>query len=97
MKTCTCGCDHNHYPEDHCVFDIWAPDRHTKINNVAFSAYSFRQQQIEDLIAILIITDNPNDFETQCEAFEAIGLDSDSLSFAETAYIETEIAKRWYR
>ena len=38
----------NHPPHAHCEFDIWAPDRHSSINNLAFSAYAFHQQQIEE-------------------------------------------------
>lgn len=79
----------------HCRFQIWAPDHHCSMNNLAFSAYAFRQQQIEDVIAALAnIDDDPNDFLVQQAAFLAAGIDSDSLSDDEITYMEREVSRR---
>lgn len=74
---------------------ILAPNARTPINNTAFTFYAMRQQQIEDVINLLVITDNPNDFETQREVYEAVGINSDSFTSDEIKYIEYQITKRW--
>ena len=56
-----------------------------------------RISRIERVISLLVATDDPNDFETQCIVYEAVGIDSNSFSRDEIAYIENEISKRWYR
>ena len=91
-------CDHrdlNQPPHAHCAFDIWAPDRHSSINNLAFSAYAFHQQQIEDFIDALAATSDPNDYSNQCAAAQCAGLDLDTLTPDEIEYIEKETAKRY--
>lgn len=55
-----------------------------------------RISRIERLISLLVITDNPNDFATQCEVYEIVGIDSDTFTIDEIAYIEMEIARRWH-
>ena len=55
-----------------------------------------RISRIERLISLLVITDNPNDFATQCEVYKIVGIDSDTFTTDEIAYIEMEIARRWH-
>ena len=89
-------CGHPHGAiHAHCTFDIWASDRHTSINNLAFSAYSYHQQQIEDFINALAATSDPNDYSNQCAAAQCAGLDPNSLTSDEIEYIEREVAKRY--
>ena len=85
------GTMHN---ENLCPFDIWAPDRRTSINNKAFSAYAFRQQQIEDLVDALAAADDPNDYATQLSIYRALDFDSDTLTTDEVNYIEREVSRR---
>lgn len=87
--------DLNHPPHAHCTFDIWAPDRHSSINNLAFSAYAYHQQQIEDFITVLASQDDPNDGDIQTQAAQYVGLDPNSLTSDEIEYIEREVAKRY--
>lgn len=87
--------DLNHPPHAHCTFDIWAPDRHSSINNLAFSAYTYHQQQIEDFITVLANQDNPNDGDIQMQAAQYVGLDPNSLTSDEIEYIEREVANRY--
>ena len=91
-------CDHkelNHPPHAHCTFETWAPDRHSSINNLAFSAYAFHQQQIEDFINALAATSDPNDYSNQCAAAQCAGLDPNTLTSDEIENIEREVAKRY--
>lgn len=85
----------NHPPHSHCTFDVWAPDRHSSINNLAFSAYAYHQQAIEDFIEALAATDDPNDGAIQSMVASQVGLDPSSLNSDEINYIESEVAKRW--
>lgn len=87
--------DLNHPPHSHCTFDIWAPDRHSSINNLAFSAYAFHQQQIEDFINALAATSDPNDYSNQYAAAQCAGLNLNTLTSDEIEYIEREVAKRY--
>ena len=76
-------------------FDIWAPDCRCPVNNTAFSAYAFREQQLMDIIQQLsTIDDDPNDFLVQQKIFSEIGIDSDSLTNQEIMYIEREVSRR---
>lgn len=65
------------------------------MEQTAFNAYAYRQQQIEDFINALAATADPNDYSNQCAAALCANLNMDSLTFAETDYIELEVAKRW--
>lgn len=80
--------------ENLCPLDIWAPDRRTSINNKAFSAYAFHQQEIEDLIDALAAVDNPNDYTMQLSIYKALDFDSDTLTTDEIKYIEREVSRR---
>ena len=55
-----------------------------------------RISRIERLISLLVLTDNPNDFATQCEVYEIVGIDSNTFTTDEIKYIEMEIARRWH-
>ena len=85
----------NQPPHSHCTFETWAPDRHSFINNLAFSAYAFHQQQIEDFINTLAATSDPNDYSNQCAVSQYTGLDLDTLTYDEIEYIERETARRY--
>ena len=87
--------DLNHPPHSHCTFDIWTPDRHSSVNNLAFSAYAYHQQQIEDFIDVLAASDDPNDSDAQYAAARCVGLDPSSLTSDEVEYIEREVANRF--
>ena len=65
------------------------------ICNTAFSAYAYRQQQIEDFINALASTNNPNDYGNQSTAALVSNLNISSLTSDEVQYIESEVAKRW--
>lgn len=73
--------------ENHCPFDLWAPDRHTKVNNVAFSAYAKHQQELEDIIDFIVQT-----IEAQkCDFSLSLW---DELSESDVEYIEKEVYRR---
>lgn len=95
MNRYCCNPNHNHAPGDHRSTDIWAPDRHSSINNTAFSAYAFHSQQIEDLINMLAAAADPNDEGTQLAACRQVGLSLDDCTTDEIDYVEKEIARRW--
>lgn len=87
-------CGDNPCARSDCSYDLWAPDHRNKVINVAFSAYAFHQQQIEDFINALAETNDPNDFDNQSAAALAANLNIDSLTVQERNYIESEVAKR---
>ena len=37
-----------------------------------------------------------NDFATQCDIYDEVGIDSDTFTDQEVEYIESEVAKRVY-
>lgn len=87
--------DLNHPPHSHCTFDIWAPDRHSSINNLAFSAYAYHQTCINDYIERLAVADDPNDSVTQTNLLYAAGLSPDVLTSDDIEYIEKEVSERY--
>ena len=89
-------CGNNPCIRPDCSYDLWAPDHRNKTVNVAFSAYAFHQQQIEDFIDSLAATSDPNDYSNQCAAAQCTGLDLDTLTSDEIEYIERETAKRYF-
>ena len=92
------ACGHgelNHPPHSHCTFDVWAPDRHSSVNNLAFSAYAKHTQEIEDFIELLANSGDPNDGEVQLVVAQYVGLDHTSLTTDEIEYIEREVSKRY--
>ena len=62
---------------------------------LAFNAYAFHQQKIEDFISALAATFDPNDYEIQREVARECGVRIDDFSDDEIEYIEKEVAKRW--
>ncbi len=88
-------CDHPHGAfHAHCTTQVWAPDRHTSVNNLAFSAYAFSQQRIEDFINALAAADDPNDGATQTDLLYGVGLNPSDLTSDDIEYIEREVSKR---
>ena len=75
--------------------NLFAPDCRCDMNNTAFSAYAYHQQQIEDFIDALAASPDPNDWTCQCAAAGAANLDPSTLTSDEREYIEREVAKRW--
>ena len=90
-------CGHPHPQGSHCQFDLWAPDKHSSINNLAFSAYAFHQEQIEAVIKILAAVDDPNDGSAQWEAFNQVGLHPNDLTLDEVNYIERKIEELYVK
>ena len=82
------------HDENHCPFDLWAPDKHEKVRNVAFSVYAFTTELIEDFIDALAAVDDPNDEWEQRRIAMSLGINIDRLSDSEIKYIEEEVAMR---
>ncbi len=76
-------------------FDIWAPDCRCDMNNTAFSAYAYHEQQIEDFIEALAASPDPNDGAAQVRIAASIGISPNSLTSDELRYIEREVEKRY--
>ena len=76
-------------------FDIWAPDCRCDMNNTAFSAYAYHEQQIEDFIEALAASPDPNDGTAQVRIAASIGISPNSFTPDELRYIEREVEKRY--
>lgn len=76
-------------------FGISGPGCQCSMEHLAFNAYAFHQQQIEDFINALAATSDPNDYSNQCAAAQCAGLDPNTLTSDEIEYIEREVAKRY--
>ncbi len=76
-----------YHDESHCPFDLWAPDRHTKINNVAFSCYAKHSQETEDIINEIVSA------AARGETNITIDLD-DCFSESDIEYIKEEVYRR---
>lgn len=76
------------------MFNLFSPCYRGEVENAAFSAYAYHQQQIEDFIDALSAVPDPNDYRCQIEAVIASGLDYESLTSDDIKYIEREVAKR---
>ena len=87
-------CDPRTRNGDHCNYSIWAPDRHTSINNTAFSAYAYHTTKIEELIDRLAAENDPNDPWVQNQICCELGIHLNHLTDSEISYIEEEVAKR---
>ena len=88
-------CDHhNHEIHSHCEFGLFAPDRHTSINNLAFSAYAYHQSAIDDYVNLLAAADDPNDSYMQTSLLYQVGLSPDALTSDDIEYIEREVTKK---
>ena len=76
-------------------FGISGPGCQCSMERLAFNAYAFHQQQIEDFINALAATSDPNDYFNQYAVAQCVGLDLDTLTSDEIKYIEREVAKRY--
>lgn len=84
-----CNCD------DRCNTAIWAPSQTPHfVEDRAFSCYTMRQQQIDEVVNLLAATEDPNDFETQCRIYDEVGIDSDTFTENEIQFIIREVARR---
>ena len=75
-------------------FGITSPGCQCPMEQTAFNAYAYRQQQIEDFIDVLATSDDPNDYHNQRAASMCVGLSLNSLTSDEVEYVEREVAKR---
>ena len=55
---------------------------------------STRRGKINKVIKLLAQSADPNDFATQCAAYNAARIDSDTFTDSEINYIEREVARR---
>ena len=76
------------------MIGITPPGCQCSMEHLAFNAYAYHQQEIEDFINYLADSDDPNDFYVQQAAARAAHLDINSLTSSEIDYIEREVAKR---
>ena len=74
---------------------ISSPGCQCPMEHLAFNAYAYHQQQIEDFIDALAAADDPNDMDEQFYAALAANLDTSSITDQEREYIESEVAKRY--
>lgn len=85
-----------------CPFEIWAPDHRSHVVNTAFSCFAMesegdlptRRGKIEKVIKILAVAANPDDFATQCAAYNEADIDSDTFTDTEIEYIITEVRRK---
>ena len=75
-------------------YGITPPGCQCPMEQTAFNAYAYRQQQIENFVSYLARTNDPNDFGNQSTAALAANLNLGSLTRQEREYIESEVAKR---
>ena len=55
-----------------------------------------RMGQLNGIVKRMRAADDPNDFAVQKAAYDAVGLDSDTLTDEEINYIVTKVAERWH-
>ena len=77
------------------MIGITPPGCQCSMEHLAFNAYAYHQQEIENFINYLANAGDPNDFYAQRAAAQAANLDMNSLTSNEIEYIEREVAKRW--
>lgn len=76
------------------MIGITPPGCQCSMEHLAFNAYAYHQQEIENFINYLANAGDPNDFYAQRAAAQAANLDMNSLTSSEIDYIEREVAKR---
>lgn len=76
------------------MIGITPPWYQNPVEQTAFNAYAYRQQQIDNFINYLARTNDPNDFGNKSTAALAANLNLGSLTRQEREYIESEVAKR---
>lgn len=78
---------------------LYAPFIRNAIENQAFTCYALdcmRKEKINKVIELMVAA-GPimcNDFATQCEIYNQVGIDSDTFTDEEVEYIVGEVAKR---
>lgn len=79
--------------------------RESQIEREAFNLYAMecegllptRQGKINQVIKLMVAAGPMcNDFATQCDIYDEVGIDSDTFTDQEVEYIESEVAKRVY-
>ena len=98
------GCGVDKSGIDRCGATIWALSTHGHfVEDRAFSLYamecegdiSTRQGKINQVIKLMVAAGPMcNDFATQCDIYDEVGIDSDTFTDQEVQYIESEVAKR---
>lgn len=68
--------------------------RDCPIETVAWNLNIMREQLIKDLIDALAAEPNWEDFDVQCQCYDRVGIDSDTLTPAEEEYIVHEVMSR---
>lgn len=77
--------------------------RGSAIETTAFNLYALecegetdtRQGKINKVIKLMVAAGPMcNDFATQCDIYDEVGIDSDTFTDQEVEYIESEVAKR---
>lgn len=88
----------DHRYAEHCLLC----DEHFH-ENEAFTMYAMecegdmltRQGKINKVIKLMVAAGPMcNDFATQCDIYDEVGIDSDTFTDQEVEYIESEVAKR---
>ena len=89
---------------DRCGATIWSPSTNGHfVEDRAFSLYAMgcegdtttRQGKINKVIKLMVAAGPMcNDFATQCDIYDEVGIDSDTFTDQEVQYIEREVAKR---
>lgn len=87
-----------------CGATLWAPSAKPHfVEDRAFSLYAMecegdiptRQGKINKVIKLMVAAGPMcNDFATQCDIYDEVGIDSDTFTDQEVQYIESEVAKR---
>ena len=87
-----------------CGAPVWAPSSEPHfVEDRAFSLYAMecegdlptRQGKINQVIKLMAAAGPMcNDFATQCDIYDEVGIDSDTFTDQEVQYIEREVAKR---
>ena len=79
--------------------------RESQVERESFNLYAMecegllptRQGKINQVIKLMVAAGPMcNDFATQCDIYDKVGIDSDTLTDQEIQYIESEVAKRVY-
>ena len=76
-----------YHDENHCFFDLWAPDRHTKVNNVAFSSYVVHEQEKADIVEAILFRAAEGDYNFNIDV-------NDDFSDEDLEEIKTEVLCR---
>lgn len=99
-----CRHDEEQFGADRCGATIFSPSLNPHfVEDRAFSLYAMehegdiptRQGKINKVIKLMVAAGPMcNDFATQCDIYDEVGIDSDTFTDQEVQYIESEVAKR---